>query len=148
MERQPKILRPSKALNQMCPFELAKRRNQLQKLISVQDEKIDLATERIGKNMARNYKKELTDEECHKANKLAYEGMILAQGLQQKIRSELELLDKHYQAIVTPIWCPKCHQNQLIPDTTVCYECNLKDCNLKDSLGSMSSLGSIETLMA
>lgn len=143
-----KFLRPSRAINQMTAFELVKRKNQLQKLIKMQDDKINDCVHRFGKNMEKNYKKELCDDECQRLNKLVYEGMVLAEKALKRIRSELELVEKHLQAKLLPRWCPKCHQNQLIPDTTVCYDCNIKEVEEKNKNLSTSSLASLEILIS
>jgi hypothetical protein len=60
-------------------------------------------------------------------SKLAYEGMILSQKIIKKVNSQLILIIKLLDSKDKSSLCPKCNINILIPDTTICFDCFIKE---------------------
>lgn len=122
-----KILRPSKAFNQMSQFELRKRKHQLDQLFHKQEELISEALLNIGNSLGKNYRGELTDSESHQKNKLNYEKMLLCQKAQKTIEDEQKLIDKYLESKLSPKICPKCNRTELTPCVSFCLDCSLKE---------------------
>jgi hypothetical protein len=83
-----------------------------------------MCLKRIGTNYEMNYKKQLSDNQCMKLSKLAYESMVISEKIIKKINSQLTLVKKH---IESKNICPNCNQNIRIPDTTTCFDCFIKN---------------------